>query len=283
MKIIRRNYGINMTPNERIQARRDAQDTTITRGTDRKPDPPRDVIATAAPRGVLLNWRPPFYATDLAGYRVYKDSETSLFAEIRDPLATQHFVDCTAGTTPPTTNFFISSVSKIGRESQKVMIQGSATAETGAPAMPVTPPTYTTDYAPSATSVSRYGGACFSGNTRVFTLHRLKPIEELVIGDRVCSRLGWKRVAFVEVHDFSGEMIDMGKGELVTPEHLMFAGYGYWKPAAEVLKNTERYPRVEFSGKVYNLELDTPSKLDDDHCYRLVNGRFAHNLKPYGN
>lgn len=280
MKVIRRNYGVNMTAQDRAQARRDAQDTVIARGTDRKPDAPRDVVLTPAPRGLLANWRAPaFAAGDLAGFRIYKDDETKLFAEIRDPTATQHFVEATAGTTPPTTNIFVSSVSKLGRESAKVMAQGAAIAETGAPAMPTTPATYTTQYATATTSGSR--SSCFSGNTRVYTLHKWKRIEEIESGDRVCSRLGWKRVAFVEVHELTdAEMIDMRKGELVTPEHRLYAGSGMgFKPAAEVLSSAH-FPRVRFTGKVYNLELDTPSKLDDDHCFRLVNGRFAHNLKP---
>ena len=149
MKVILRDYGKNQTPQERTKARTQAQDITIARGTDRKPGIPRDISLTSGPRGILVNWRAPVdYTLDVAGYRVYKDDETKLFQEVRDPLTTQCFVEATASTTPPTVNIFVSTVSKLGRESAKIQAQGTATAETGAPAMPTTPPTYTTQYSP---------------------------------------------------------------------------------------------------------------------------------------
>lgn len=144
-----------MTPEERAVARTQAQDMTIARGTDRKPGVPRDISLTSGPRGILVNWRAPAnYTLDVAGYRVYKDDETKLFQDIRDPLTTQCFVEATAGTTPPTVNVFVSTISKLGRESAKIQAQGSATAETGAPTMPSTPPTYTVNYSPQQNRVS---------------------------------------------------------------------------------------------------------------------------------
>lgn len=149
MKLILRNYGVNITQQERAKQRTQAKDMVIARGTDRKPGIPRDVSLTSGPRGILVNWRAPVdYTLDVAGYRIYKDDETKLFAEVRDPLTTQHFVDVTSGATPPTVNIFVSTISKLGRESAKIQAQGTATAEAGAPAMPTTPPTYTTDYSP---------------------------------------------------------------------------------------------------------------------------------------
>ena len=69
-----------------------------------------------------------------------------LFADLKDPNTTQHFIEATSGTTPPVTNIFVSAVNALGVESNKVQAQGASTAEAGAPAMPSTPPTYTTPY-----------------------------------------------------------------------------------------------------------------------------------------
>ncbi len=158
MKIILRNYGIGMTSAQRQAARATAKDSTVVRGTGRTPPAPRDLLAQAGPRGVLLNWRPGARpTTDIGGWRIYKDDENSLFAELKDPGTTQHFIEATAGTTPPITNFFVSSFNKLGVESQKVQIQSSALVEAGAPTMPSTPPTYTVPYHPP----SGYGGRGF--------------------------------------------------------------------------------------------------------------------------
>lgn len=144
MKLILRGYGNGMSTAQKQNARAQADDMTKVRGTARIPGQPRDVFAQSGPRGVLLNWRlPAGLSSDVAGFRIYKDDETKLFAEIKDPTTTQHFVEVTAGSSPPTTNFFVSSINGLGIESKPVMIQSSATVEAGAPSMPVTPPTYT--------------------------------------------------------------------------------------------------------------------------------------------
>ena len=149
MKCILRGYGINMTQTERNIARTQARDMTIARGTGLKPAPPRDIFTQPGPRGVLLNWRAPAVVQEVAGYRIYKDDENSLFAEIKDPTTTQHFIESTAGSTPPVTNFFISTFSKLGQESARIQIQAAATVEAGAPTMPSTPPTYGKQFNPA--------------------------------------------------------------------------------------------------------------------------------------
>jgi hypothetical protein len=149
MKCILRGYGVNMTAPERTLARSRAQDMTMARGTGLKPAKPRDLFSQAGPRGVLLNWRAPADVREVAGYRIYKDDEQSLFAEIRDPSTTQHFVEATAGSSPPITNFFISTISKLGNESSRVQIQAQAITEAGAPSMPTTPVTYQKQYSPA--------------------------------------------------------------------------------------------------------------------------------------
>jgi len=151
MKTIIRGYGIRMTTEEKQTTKAQAADLVRTRGTSQAPQRPRDLFAQAGPRGILLNWLPPSgFSSDIAGWRIYKDDETKLFAEIRDAQVTQHFIESTAGTTPPVVNLFVSSFNRAGIESPKVQIQGTSLAETGAPSMPSTPPTYTTPYSGSS-------------------------------------------------------------------------------------------------------------------------------------
>lgn len=147
MKTIIRNFGIGMNSIQRQTAKQQMADLLKSRGTGNKPQPPRDLYVQSGSRGILLNWRAPANATlDTAGFRIYKDNENSLFAEIRDPGTTQHYIEATSGTTPPLTNLFVSTVNQLGAESPKVQIQGTATAETGAPSIPSTPPTFTINY-----------------------------------------------------------------------------------------------------------------------------------------
>lgn len=139
-----RNYGVGMTPTQRQAARSQAADMVRARGTGQKPQPPRDLFAQSGPRGILFNWRKANgFTDDISGYRIYKDDENTLFAEVHDPRTTQHFIESTAGSTPPVVNLFVSSVNNLGVESAKVQIQASAISEAGAPTMPTTPPTYT--------------------------------------------------------------------------------------------------------------------------------------------
>lgn len=147
MKTVIRNYGIGMNNAQRQVAQAQMVDTLRTRGTGNKPLPPRDLYVQAGSRGILLNWRIPAKANiDIAGYRIYKDNENSLFAEVRDPNTTQHYIEATAGSSPPATNLFVSAINQLGQESNKVQIQGTASAESGAPVVPSTPPTYTIQY-----------------------------------------------------------------------------------------------------------------------------------------
>lgn len=120
----------------RWQQRLTNADITFTRGVQRQPQSPRGLVVQSAPRGVLVSWSLPIVYTDIVGWRIYKDTETNLFADIRDRGTRQYMVDSTGGSTPPNINIFISSVSALGIESPTVQIQGSALAETGAPTMP---------------------------------------------------------------------------------------------------------------------------------------------------
>lgn len=144
---------VHQKPVERIKT----SERMKVRGTSRVPGSPRDVFLQPGPRGVLVNWRGPANGLDVAGWKIYKDNETSLFAEIHEPSTTQHFIETTAGTTPPTVNIFVSAINKLGVESPLVQAQGSALAETGAPTMPSTPPTFTTTYTKPTQGTTTHG------------------------------------------------------------------------------------------------------------------------------
>src|SRR6266550_5606729 len=134
MKLILRGYGIRMTTEQKQIARAQARDVTLTRGTAQKPQPPRDIIVQSGPRGLLVTWNlPAGLNSDIQRWRVYKDDENTLYAEINDRGTRQHFIESTSGATPPTINLFVSSVNALGIESPKVQVQGAATAEAGAP------------------------------------------------------------------------------------------------------------------------------------------------------
>lgn len=143
MKAILRNYGIRMTTEERQVARATASDMVRTRGTAKIPFPPREIFAQSGPRGVLLSWSLPAEPSDdIFGWRIYKDDESTLMIELHDRGSKQHFVECTSGSTPPVTNFFISSINAFGAESRKIQVQGTASVESGAPSFPSSPPGY---------------------------------------------------------------------------------------------------------------------------------------------
>lgn len=117
------------------------------------------------------------------------------------------------------------------------------------------------------------GGPCFSGNTRLHTNRGLITIAEILPGDRVMTRLGWRRVVQLLIHDFDGEMRSMGGGELVTSGHRMWsAAKCEWIPAGEIFARPE-----PFQGKVYNIALGN-AKTEYAKCYLLANGWFAHNV-----
>jgi hypothetical protein len=142
MKNILRGYGVGMTQQERQVARSQAADLTRTRGTTKIPQPPRDIICQPASRGVLVTWNYPQVNFDIQRWRVYKDDELTIFAEIKDRGTRQCTVPSTAGVSPPIINVFVSSLNSFGTESAKVQAQGKAIAESGAPTQPTSPPEY---------------------------------------------------------------------------------------------------------------------------------------------
>jgi hypothetical protein len=99
--------------------------------------------------------------SEIQRWRVYKDDENTLYAEVNDRGTRQHFIESTSGSTPPVTNIFVSSLNSLGIESQKVQAQGQAATEAGAPTMPSVPPGYTSGGA---------GGGDRTGNYRINVL-----------------------------------------------------------------------------------------------------------------
>lgn len=129
------------------------------RGTPGKPEAPRDLTVQSASRSVLLTWKLPVFHDDIAGWRIYQNTESNLVSEIRDKGTRQVTIPMNAGTTPPIANFFVCAISTLGRESPKTTGQGSALAETGAPAVPTVPPGYTAEAAGGGNrSLIRFNG-----------------------------------------------------------------------------------------------------------------------------
>jgi hypothetical protein len=119
-----------------LDQRRQAGELVRNRGTNKRPSPPRGLIAQSGSRKCLVTWEfPPIYK-DIVGWNIYKGTESQKLDTIKDPNTRQYAVDCSAGAAPPTVNIYISSVNALGIESQKVQVQGKATAEAGAPMDP---------------------------------------------------------------------------------------------------------------------------------------------------
>lgn len=144
MKAILRGYGVGVTVAQKQISKATASDATRTRGTAQKPNPPQDIQVQSGPRGLFVTWGlPSGFNMDIQRWRVYKDNEDTLYAEVNDRGTRQCFIEATAGTTPPVVNVFVSSLNSLGVESHKIQAQGKSATETGAPAMPNVPPGYT--------------------------------------------------------------------------------------------------------------------------------------------
>lgn len=154
-------FGYSANPVQRQALRQQQTDILRIRGTAQIPPPPREVTVQSAPRGIFLSWSEPDprdeNARFIAGWRIYKDDDRTLYEEIRDRATRQKFIEATAGSAPPTTNVFVSSINALGKESASVQAQGAAIAETGAPTMPASPAEYTTTYSGGGDRNSGYG------------------------------------------------------------------------------------------------------------------------------
>ncbi|HZP22825.1 MAG TPA: hypothetical protein VFB04_05220 [Terriglobales bacterium] len=116
------------------------------------------------------------------------------------------------------------------------------------------------------------GGGCFSGNTRVVTPSGIKRFDEL---EQVCAVITKRgpRLADLIVHEErSWQVLAMGDGEFVTPDHLICDGDA-WIPARSVFPG----PLKLLADKLYNLHVRAEEPGEQN--YLLANGRFAHNSK----
>ncbi|MGA2648642.1 MAG: hypothetical protein ABSF15_28495, partial [Candidatus Sulfotelmatobacter sp.] len=95
--------------------------TNLTRvsGTASLPEAPRDVQVQPAAGGVLVSWKLPVNHDNVAGWRVYLNTESNLAAQIRDKGTRQQFIPLSSGATPPTSNIMVSAFTTLGRESAK--------------------------------------------------------------------------------------------------------------------------------------------------------------------
>jgi hypothetical protein len=93
------------------QQRRDISDRILTRGTGRRPDPPRDVFFQPGSRGGSLTWKLPVVNWDIAGYRIYKDTEENLYEKAGDRGKRQEYVELSAAAT---VSVVITAISRTG-------------------------------------------------------------------------------------------------------------------------------------------------------------------------
>lgn len=130
--------------NEQWEKRQQATDFIRQRGTSNPPDPPRDLIAQSAPRGIQISWGlPAGDSRQITGWRVYSPDENTLVGTIPDRGTRIFTIPVTAGATPASTNVYVSSVNALGFESALILATGKAIAEAGAPAQPAPPPGFT--------------------------------------------------------------------------------------------------------------------------------------------
>lgn len=129
------------------------------RGTPRLPQSPRDVQVQSAAGGVLVTWKLPSNHDNVAGWRVYLNTETNLAAQIRDKGTRQIFVPLGSGETPSTVNIMVSSFTTLGRESGKVVKQGAPLSQSTSTTVPTVPPGYLQENAGGADrSLIRFTG-----------------------------------------------------------------------------------------------------------------------------
>ncbi len=122
------------------------------RGTPSSPMSPRDVQVQGAAGGVLVTWKLPTVHDNIAGWRVYINTETNLAAQIRDKGTRQLFIPLSSGASPTPSNVMVSSFTTLGRESGKVITKATPLTQTASTTVPTTPPGY---LAESAGGVNR--------------------------------------------------------------------------------------------------------------------------------
>jgi hypothetical protein len=106
---------------------------------------------------------------------------------------------------------------------------------------------------------------------------------------RVVARLDRKRLgqdilrskwnSIRGVRDYDGPALDMGDGEIVTPEHLVLHD-GQWVR----VDSLGWFLETQYKGTIHNLHIDADASDDQmspttEHSYILSNGLIAHNVE----
>lgn len=108
-------------------------------GSQGKPGQPRSLQAQSGSRKVLVTWDLPADKTDIQGWKIYNGTDRALLDTVNDASVRQYAVPASSGATPTTANIWVSSFNAAGIESNPVQVQGTATAEAGAPSDPAPP------------------------------------------------------------------------------------------------------------------------------------------------
>jgi hypothetical protein len=133
--------------------------STRTRGTASLPEAPRDVQVQPAAGGALVTWKLPVNHDNVAGWRVYLNTESNLAVQIRDKGTRQVFIPLSSGATPPAANIMVSSFTTLGRESGKVIKPAVPLAQATTTMVPTAPPGFTEEAAGGANrSLIRFPG-----------------------------------------------------------------------------------------------------------------------------
>ncbi len=124
----------------------------------------------------------------------------------------------------------------------------------------------------SGSSGGSGNGGCFTANVRIRTSTGDKRFDELQAGDLVFDRNNQPRkILNVLKHDPSSHVLhDMGDGELITLQHVVFKN-GEWMLAGKAFVLN----LVQYDGPIYNLSVEGDSF--DSHSFQLANGVVAHN------
>jgi hypothetical protein len=119
------------------------------------------------------------------------------------------------------------------------------------------------------------GGACFTAAVGIETPTGIAEFGGLP-RDRefeIVNKTGTHMAKLIVHEDYSGWMIELAPGKLVTLGHHMQTVEGNWIPALEYYPD---HKRVWFEGTVYNMHV-VSEDMDDKH-YVLWNGDVAHNI-----
>jgi hypothetical protein len=234
----------------------------------RRPLPPANVFAQGGTAEVLITWSLPSDPT-INGFYVYQNNESN---RVLTTNATTTQARIKALASMPT-GFYVSSFNAL-KESVKVPVIGQATSDlyvvTGTSGG-------TGGTSPSPPPGSGGGSGCFSGNVAIETPQGFVMLEKLPPWFDIANDTGVHRVRLIVHEEQIWDMIDMGNGKLVTPEHPIRKENGVYVSAQE------RFPdflAVKFWGPVYNLEV--LSHKEEDLHYRLENGYVAHNIRKPG-